>query len=117
MIQVLVSVLSKQKPRASAFMKNLTLLSTTTLVATSGLFFGTMQGAEALSWKWDYSGTNITASGTFTTNDTPNDLGFYQISGITGTRNGQTITGLQATGTPIPGNEPFNVDNLISTLR
>lgn len=95
-------------------MKNLTLLSATTLAATSGLFFGTMQGAEALSWKWDYSGTNITASGTFTTNDTPNDLGFYQISGITGTRNGETITGLQATGTPIPGNEPFNVDNLIS---
>jgi hypothetical protein len=41
-------------------------------------------------------------------------LGFYQILGITGTRNGETITGLQPVGTPIPGNEPFNVDNLIS---
>jgi PEP-CTERM motif len=56
----------------------------------------------------------ITASGTFTTNDTPNNLGFYQISGITGERNGETITGLQAAGTAIPGNEPFEVDNLIS---
>ncbi|MEH2421142.1 MAG: PEP-CTERM sorting domain-containing protein [Nostoc sp.] len=54
------------------------------------------------------------ANGTFTTNDTPNDLGFYLISGITGTRNGETITSLQVAGTPIPGNEPFNVDNLIS---
>jgi len=36
------------------------------------------------------------------------------ITGITGTRNGETITGLQPTGTSIPGNEPFEVDNLIS---
>jgi hypothetical protein len=85
-------------------MKNLALLSATVLAATSGLIFGTMQTASALNWNWNYSGTN----------DTPNDLGFYQISGITGTRNGETITGLQATGTPVPGNEPFNVDNLIS---
>jgi hypothetical protein len=95
-------------------MKNLVLLSATALTATSGLFFWTIQPASALSWNWNYSGTDIAASGTFTTNDTPNDLGFYLISGITGTRNGETITGLQATGTPIPGNEPFNVDNLIS---
>jgi hypothetical protein len=73
-----------------------------------------MQAASALSWNWNYSGTGIAASGTFTTTDTPNDLGFYLISGITGTRNGETITGLQAAGTPLPGNEPFNVDNLIS---
>jgi hypothetical protein len=95
-------------------MKNLALLSVTVLTATSGLIFGTMQAASALNWNWNYSGTDITASGTFTTNDTPNDLGFYQISEITGTRNGERITGLQRAGTPIPGNEPFNVDNLIS---
>jgi hypothetical protein len=95
-------------------MKNLALLSATALATTSGLVFGTMQSASALSWNWNYSGTGIAASGTFTTTDTPNDLGFYLISGITGTRNGETITGLQAAGTPIPGNEPFNVDNLIS---
>lgn len=95
-------------------MKNLALISATVLVAVSGLVFGTMQAASALTWKWDYFGKGITASGTFNTNDTPDDLGFYQILGITGTRNGETITGLQATGTPIPGNEPFIVDNLIS---
>jgi len=95
-------------------MRNLALLSATALATTSGLVFGTMQAASALSWNWNYSGTGIAASGTFTTTDTPNDLGFYLISGITGTRNGETITGLQAAGTPLPGNEPFNVDNLIS---
>ncbi len=94
-------------------MKNL-VISATVLAATSGLVFGTMQAAFALSWNWNYSGSGIAASGTFTTNDTPDNLGFYQISGITGLRNGETITGLQAAGTPIPGNEPFNVDNLIS---
>jgi len=95
-------------------MRNLALLSATALATTSGLVFGTMQAASALSWNWNYSGTGIAASGTFTTSDTPNNLGFYLISGITGTRNGETITGLQAAGTPIPGNEPFKVDNLIS---
>ncbi|MFN6564587.1 MAG: PEP-CTERM sorting domain-containing protein [Nostoc sp. ChiSLP01] len=94
-------------------MKNLALLCAT-IAATSGFFFGTMQAASALNWNWNYSGIGVTASGTFTTNDTPDDLGFYQILGITGTRNGETITGLQTTGTPIPGNEPFEVDNLIS---
>ncbi|WP_230967221.1 PEP-CTERM sorting domain-containing protein [Nostoc sp. NZL] len=98
------------------FMKNLALLSATALAATTGLVFGTMQAASAatLTWQWNYSGTGITANGNFSSNDTPDDLGFYQITGITGTRNGETITGLQPAGTPIPGNEPFNVDNLIS---
>jgi PEP-CTERM motif len=95
-------------------MKNLALLSATALTTTFGLFFGTMQTASALDWNWNYSGTGIEANGTFTTNDTPNELGYYLISGITGTRNSETITGLQPAGTPIPGNEPFNVDNLIS---
>ncbi len=95
------------------YMKNLALLSATAL-ATTGLVAGTIQAASALSWSWNYSGTGIFANGTFTTNETPNDLGFYLISGISGTRNGETITGLQPTGTPIPGNEPFDVDNLVS---
>ncbi|MEH1953544.1 PEP-CTERM sorting domain-containing protein [Nostoc sp.] len=95
-------------------MKNIALVSATVLITTSGLLFQTMQAASALNWNWNYSGTGIEANGTFTTNDTPNNLGFYTISGITGTRNGETITGLQAAGTPIPGNEPFDVDNFIS---
>lgn len=98
-------------------MKNTTLLlSATVITATSSLLFGTMQAASAsaLTWDWSYSGTGITANGTFITDDTPDDLGFYLITEITGTRNGEIITGLQAVGTPIPGNEPFLVDNLIS---
>jgi hypothetical protein len=95
-------------------MKNLALLSAIALTTTSGLVFSTMQTAFALTWNWNYSGTGIKAIGTFTTDNTPDDLGFYQILGITGTRNSETITGLQPVGTPIPGNEPFNVDNLIS---
>ena len=46
-----------------------------------------MQGqpAEALRlWNWSYSGTGVSASGTFTTNDVPDGAGFYQIVGITG---------------------------------
>ncbi|MDZ8188758.1 MAG: PEP-CTERM sorting domain-containing protein [Nostoc sp. ChiSLP02] len=95
-------------------MKNLALLFATAIAATSVFVFGTMPAAFALNWNWNYSGTGITANGTFITNDTPDDSGFYQILGITGTRNGETITGLYPTGTPIPGNEPFKIDNLIS---
>ncbi|MGB3514714.1 MAG: PEP-CTERM sorting domain-containing protein [Microcoleaceae cyanobacterium] len=95
-------------------MKNLTLLSATLLTATSGLVFGKIQAASALMWNWNYSGTGIEASGNLTTNDTPDNLGFYLITGITGMRNDETITGLPTTGTSIPGNEPFEVDNLIS---
>jgi hypothetical protein len=70
--------------------------------------------SASLMWDWNYSGAGVVASGTFTTNDAPDGAGFYLITSITGTRNGETITGLQPTGTPIPGNEPFAVDNLVS---
>jgi hypothetical protein len=95
-------------------MKHLNRLSITILTATSGLILSTMQAASALTWNWNYSGTGLNASGTLITDNTPDSLGFYLITGITGTRNGETITGLQPTGTPIPGNEPFLVDNLIN---
>jgi hypothetical protein len=64
-------------------------------------------------WSWHYSEGDISANGTLTTDDAPNSAGFYRITGITGSRNGVAITGLQPTGTPIPGNEPYPVDNLI----
>ena len=95
-------------------MKHLTVLCAVVATTTSGLIIGTRQDALALNWNWSYSGTGIDASGTLTTNDIPDSLGFYQITGITGTRNGEAITGLHPTGTSIPGNEPFEVDNLIS---
>jgi hypothetical protein len=76
------------------------------------------QPAEALLlWNWSYSGTGVSASGTFTTNDAPDEPGFYQIVGITGADNGVTITGLQPTGTAIHGNEPYAVDNLVSAAE
>jgi hypothetical protein len=75
---------------------------------------GTTESADAsLLWDWSYSGPGISAQGTFTTVDTPDSLGFYLITGITGVRNGEIITGLQPAGTPIPGNEPYDVDNLV----
>ena len=70
--------------------------------------------AEAsLLWTWSYSEPGISAGGTLTTDDAANADGFFPITGISGARNGVAITALQPTGTAIPGNEPFLVDNLI----
>ncbi|HEX4773451.1 MAG TPA: hypothetical protein VH351_21650 [Bryobacteraceae bacterium] len=73
----------------------------------------TVPATPSTLWNWDYSGDAINASGTFTTVDSPDPNGGYLITAITGTRNGETITALQPTGTPIPGNEPYDVDNLV----
>lgn len=70
--------------------------------------------AHAATWDWSYTATGIAASGTFTTTDTPDANGFFEITAITGSRNGVAIVGLQPTGTAIPGNEPYAVDNLVS---
>jgi hypothetical protein len=70
-------------------------------------------GAASTVWNWQYSGPAITATGSFTTVESPEASGGYLITAITGTRNGQTITGLQTPGTSIPGNEPFIVDDLV----
>jgi hypothetical protein len=67
----------------------------------------------ATLWDWSYSAPGVAASGTLTTVDTANSQGFYLITRISGTRNGETITGLQSVGTAIPGNEGYPVDNLI----
>jgi hypothetical protein len=87
-------------------------LGSLTLAATIGIF-SSHPAAAALLWTWQYSAPEISANGTFTTIDTPDVNGGYLITGITGVRNAETITGLQPTGTAIPGNEPFTVDNLI----
>jgi PEP-CTERM motif len=83
-----------------------------TLVLVAATSVTVEQASASLIWNWNYSGTGIVASGTFTSTETPDASGFYQITGITGTRNGETITVLQPTGSAIPGNEPFAVDNL-----
>jgi hypothetical protein len=76
--------------------------------AVAGIVVGSASPAQALDWNWSYTGTAINASGTFTTNDTPDGSGFYTIAAITGTRNSIAITGLSAPG-GLGGN-----DNLIS---
>ena len=67
----------------------------------------------ALVWDWGYTGAGVDAWGTMTTTDVANSEGFFEITDITGVRNGDAIITLQPTGTSIPGNEPFVVDNLI----
>jgi len=87
-------------------------------ILTTGLLIGiaafAVSAHASTLWSWNYSGVGITASGTFTTLDSPDAQGGYLITAIAGTRNGQTITSLQPTGTWIPGNEPYAVDNLVS---
>jgi hypothetical protein len=70
--------------------------------------------AEAFQlWAWSYRGPGVKASGRFTTGDTANADGFYEITGIKGEANGVRISGLQPTGTSIPGNAGYPVDNLV----
>src|ERR1700744_631040 len=78
------------------------------------IFAFTIPAQAALLWDWSYSGAGISAAGTFTTDNVADSLGFYQIIDISGSRDGTAITGLQATGTAIPGNAPYAVDNLVS---
>ena len=78
----------------------------------AGALFVQNAGAEKI-WNWIYRGGNIVASGTFTTSENVDSLGFYQITRIAGHRNGDPIKGLHPAGSVIPGNEPHTLDNLI----
>ncbi len=57
----------------------------------------------------------VSAAGTFLTESDADADGYYRITAITGTANSATITALQPTGTSVPGNEGFPVDNLVRT--
>jgi hypothetical protein len=87
------------------------------LIAAAVLLTQGQPAQALLLWNWSYTGAGVSASGTFTTNDAPDAAGFYQIVGITGADNGAAITGLQPTGTSIPGNAPYAVDNLVSAVE
>ncbi len=78
----------------------------------AGALFTQSVRAEKI-WNWRYTGGNIAASGTITTSETMDSEGFYQISSITGHRNGEPIARLYPSGSAIPGNEPYVLDNLI----
>ncbi|MGK7939739.1 MAG: PEP-CTERM sorting domain-containing protein [Crocosphaera sp.] len=104
-IKMLFSIMSS--------MKNIVLFSSTILMTTSGLILGKIEKSLALTFNWNYSAPGIEANGTLITNDISDDNGFYLITDITGKRNDEIITSLWPTGTSIPGNEPFILDNLI----
>jgi hypothetical protein len=78
------------------------------------LLGGSKHVLASLLWDWSYTGPGVNASGNLTTDDKPDAHGFHRIIGITGTANGGIITGLQETGTAIPGNSGFPVDNLVA---
>lgn len=94
--------------RRRLFLCRLVALASGVLITVPG------SAAEPLQWTWQYTGAGISATGTLTTNDVTDAAGYFQIIGINGSRNGVAIVRLQPTGTAIPGNEPYAVDNLIS---
>ena len=75
---------------------------------------GSPPAQAILLWEWSYTASGIAANGTLTSGRRPDANGFYQISAITGMRNGDSITTLEPAGQAIPGNEGFPVDNLIT---
>ena len=75
---------------------------------------GPLPGQAKLLWEWSYTADGIAASGTLTTTSRPGAGGYFQISAIAGSRNGDPIAGLEPAGEAIPGNEGFPVDNLIN---
>jgi hypothetical protein len=87
------------------------------LVLAAAVFAGitaSLSAQASLLWDWSYTGPGIAAGGTFTTNQTANADGYYEITDITGSRDGGTIIALEPAGDAIPGNPGFPVDNLIA---
>jgi len=66
-------------------------------------------GNASRLWNWSYAGAGIAASGTFTTDDTPDGEGYYTITSITGWRSGVAIISLEPAGATIPRNPGFPV--------
>jgi hypothetical protein len=88
----------------------LPLIAATVFVAITA----SLSAQASLLWDWSYTGSGIAAGGTFTTADTANSDGYYEITGITGARDGVAIIALEPAGDAIPGNPGFPVDNLIA---
>lgn len=78
----------------------------------------TWAGAASLTWDWsiwpiESNQAGAVWGGTFTTGDAPDSDGFYTITALTGDRQGVAIVRLQPSGTAIPDNEPYPVDNRV----
>lgn len=86
-------------------------------LGVSGLLLGLSLATPAahadIAWSWSYSGVGLAAGGTLVTGNEPTAGGWYEALSISGQRNGVAILGLQPTGTAVPGNEAYPVDNLI----
>ena len=63
------------------------------VVAVTGIIW-TGFAQAALTWDWAYTGAGVDASGTMTTTDMSNSGGYFEITGITGLRNGDAIVSL-----------------------
>lgn len=72
-----------------------------------------------IKWEWEYRSEGetefgeIRAEGTFMTNDDLDGDGWFEIVSISGQHNHDNITGLFPAGESVPGNSPFEGDNLI----
>jgi len=73
---------------------------------------------RADEWVWRYTGRGVVASGRLeTVRVSDSGAGLAPSSlvvRISGNRNGVPIVSLQATGTAIPGNAPYRVDNRLA---
>ncbi len=83
------------------------------ICAMSALISCSMPVFAQQMWCWSLTGAGVSATGTFVTSNGVDADGFSPITAITGTANSAAITALQATGTSIPGNAGYPVDNLI----
>ncbi|MEH2183908.1 PEP-CTERM sorting domain-containing protein [Nostoc sp.] len=96
----------------------LKLLATLAVVvgATGLTIDGFAKPVQAAEFKYFYSGDAVEASGILTTTDSTDANGYLTIIGITGQRNGSTITGLLPPGSFPNDVPPFGVpnDNLFS---
>ena len=90
-------------------------------VLVSAALVAIPQSASALVWEWSFERDDdptVEAFGEFVTSDTPDSLGFYTITDVTGERNNVAIDGFIPTGSPVPGNcldviTCFTSDNLV----
>lgn len=95
------------------FMKNIFVFVSVAATATTvGMLIASTPASAAQLYNFSYSGTDINAEGTFTTDGPGKEPGSFLITGITGQRNGVAITQLLPPGTYPVGPDVTPNDNL-----